>query len=145
MVSSFLEKKIGIITHRVTLITVTVLKSIVGLFLGLVIQLSQVQPCAAADSKLPCPSVAARVHDCCKGKASCPCMGKSEQAPMPVPAVPVSVDLKLNAPKARELDFLALFFLPEISEAVLATASIPESRSGFTGVPLSVAFCTFVI
>ena len=140
-----MEKKIGIINHRANLTTVTVLKSIVGLFLGLVIQLSQVQPCAAMDSQLPCPSVAASVHDCCKGKSSCPCAGRSEQAPTPAPAVPVSVDLKLNAPKARELDFLSLFFLPEISEAVPATASFPESHSGFSGVPLSVAFCTFVI
>ncbi|MEO5714904.1 MAG: hypothetical protein ABIT37_15605, partial [Luteolibacter sp.] len=90
----------------------TVLKSIVGLFLGLVIQLSQIQPCAAADSKLPCPNVAASVHDCCKSKMSCPCASKSEQAPTPAPAIPATADLKLDAPKLRELDFLALFFLP---------------------------------
>ena len=122
-----------------------VLKSIVGLFLGLVIQLSQIQPCAAADTALSCPSVAAKVHDCCKGKSSCPCASKSERAPIPAPAIPAAVDLKLNVPKVREADFLALFFLPEISEAVPATASIPESHVGFSGVPLSVAFCTFVI
>jgi len=124
---------------------VTVLKSIVGLFLGLVIQLSQIQPCAAAAPKLPCPNVAATVHDCCKGKSSCPCASQNEQAPSPAPVVPVLGDLKLNAPKLRELDFLALIFLPEISEVVPATAAIPESHVGFSGVSLSVAFCTFVI
>jgi len=124
---------------------VTVIKSIVGLFLGLVIQLSQIQPCAAADTKPACPSVAAGTHDCCGGKTSCPCANNSEQTPTPAPIIPAAADLKLSAPKARELDFLALLFLPEISEAVPATASIPESHVGFSGVPLSVAFCTFVI
>ena len=123
----------------------TVLKSIVGLFLGLVIQLSQVQPCSAADFKQPCPTVKAHSHSCCEGKTACPCASKSEQAPTPIPIAPASVDLKLNAPKLRELDFLTLFFLPEFSEAVPATASVSQSHNGFTGVPLSVAFCTFVI
>ncbi|MEO8614134.1 MAG: hypothetical protein ABI600_03255 [Luteolibacter sp.] len=55
------------------------------------------------------------------------------------------MDLKLSAPKARELDFLTLFFLTDSSETVPCIASFPESHCGFSGVPLSVAFCTFVI
>jgi hypothetical protein len=39
----------------------------------------------------------------------------------------------------------ALLILWEASQGVVATASIPESHVGFAGVPLSVAFCTFVI
>jgi len=89
--------------------------------------------------------VAAGSHDCCQGKTSCPCASESKQIPQQIPAAPAPVDLKLNAPKARELDFLTLFFLPETPEAVPVTASFPESRVGFTGVPLSVAFCSFVI
>ena len=124
---------------------VMILKSIVGLFLVLVIQLSQVQACPATESNPSCPAVAASAHDCCKEKTSCPCVSERKQAPQPIPAAPAPVDLKLSAPKVRELDFLALFFLPKISEAVPATASFPESHRGFTGVPLSVAFCSFVI
>ena len=141
----FCKKKIGILENDTTLIVVTLFKSIVGLFLGLVIQLSQVQPCAATDSKQACPTAVAQVHSCCEGKTSCPCANNSEQAPRPVPAIPVSVDLKLHAPKGRELDFLTLFFLPISPVAVPATASFTESSSGFAGVPLSVAFCNFVI
>ena len=124
---------------------VMTLKSIVGLFLGLVIQLSQVQACPATDSTPSCPAVAASAHDCCKEKTSCPCALESKKAPLPIPAAPAPVDLKLSAPKVRELDFLALFFLPKIPEAVPAIASFPESHVGFAGVPLSVAFCSFVI
>ncbi len=123
----------------------TVLKSIVGLFLGLVIQLSQVQPCQAAESKHSCPPASAHSRSCCEGKAACPCVSKGEQVPTPNPIAPPTVDLKLAAPKLREIDIFALFYLLEFSEAVPATASASESHSGFTGVPLSVAFCTFVI
>ncbi len=128
-----------------TLISVPLLKFIFGLFLGLVIQFSQVQPCMGADSGQSCPTVAARVHACCEGKASCPCANNSQQTPTPVPAIPLSVDLKLNAPKARELDFLTLFFLPDFSDAMPGIVRFPESTIGFSGVPLAVAFCSFVI
>ncbi len=128
-----------------TLMCVALLKFTVGLFLGLVIQLSQIQPCVAADSEQSCPTVAARVHTCCEGKVSCPCANNSQQAPTPAPAIPVSVDLKLNAPKARELDFITLFFLPDSSNAKPGIVRFPESTFGFLGVPLSVAFCSFVI
>ena len=120
-------------------------KSIVGLFLGLVIQLSQVQPCSAGNFEPVCPNASAPVHSCCEGKPSCPCANNSHQVPKPVPALLASVDLKLNAPKARELDFLTQFSLYDSTEAMPCIASFAESNRGFLGVPLAVAFCSFVI
>ena len=119
------------------------MRSIVALFLGLLIQLSQVQSCLAAEPAKPC---ATKAHPgcCCDGMRSCPCAKDSDQNQKPAPLIPAALDLKLlisKTPGTHGLDAL----IPPPAAAVVFTASSPKSRNGFAGVPLSVAFCRFVI
>ncbi len=119
------------------------MRSIVALFLGLVIQFSQMPSCLAAESAKPCATQAHRVC-CCDGLESCPCAGNSDSNQKPTPAIPAAVDLKWlisNAPATHRPG--ALISPP--TDAVALTESFTESRSGFAGVPQSVAFCRFVI
>ena len=121
-----------------------VIKSIIALLLGLVIQLSQVPSCLAGEAEKPC-ATSAQGMDCCKDAESCPCFEESDQKPQkPTPLIPESVDLKFLYSKAPETTRLEALIVPP-GEAVLATASALEIRNGYSGVPLSVAFCRFLI
>ena len=52
------------------------IRSVIALFMGLVIQLSQVQAsCMAFDSAKSC-GVEAQAMSCCDGLQSCPCVGR---------------------------------------------------------------------
>ena len=119
------------------------MKSIVGLFLGIVLLLSQVQLCPAREIARPnCEMIAA--SSCCSGKSVCAC-SHDEGKKAPLPAVPAAIDLKFTAPKARELDdFARPQLLAAVQMSVVFRAQ-NEVRSGFAGVPFSVAFCSFVI
>jgi hypothetical protein len=125
----------------ITLIPVTAFRTIMGLIMGLAIQLALLQPLLSADSV----SDRCAAAGCCDEMASCPCASNGDPEQKPAPIAPAQLDSKLSPPKARELDLLPLLIPPDTSEAVVAAASIPESHVGFAGVPLSVAFCTFVI
>ena len=119
------------------------MRSIVALFLGLVIQFSQVQSCLAAAPARPCATQAHGVC-CCDGMRSCPCAKENGRDPKPTPAIPAALDLKWlisNAPGT----YSPGASIPPTTDAVTLTESFTESRSGFAGVPLSVAFCRFVI
>jgi hypothetical protein len=116
------------------------LRAMVRLIMGLTIQFALMQPMWSANPVSHCAE-----SSCCEGLPACPCASNDDPDQKPAPLAPAPVDLKLSAPKARELDLTALLILWETSQAVVATASIPESHGGFAGVPLSVAFCTFVI
>jgi hypothetical protein len=58
--------------------------------------------------------------------------------------IPAAVDLKWLLPKAAETNILAAPVSPR-KETGIATASPAEARWAYAGVPLSVAFCCFVI
>ncbi len=120
-----------------------VIKSVIALLLGLVIQLSQVPSCLAGETAKPCATSAQRM-DCCKDMKSCPCVKGSNQKQKPTPLIPESVDLKFLFSKAPETPRLDALIVPP-ADTVLATASALEIRNGYSGVPLSVAFCCFVI
>jgi hypothetical protein len=120
------------------------IKSIIALFMGLVIQLSQVQAsCMASGSAKSC-GTETQAMSCCDGLESCPCADEGDSNQTPTPLTPAAVDLKpLISPAPERISPAALF--PPRTDAVVPTASWVELRSGFSGVPLSVAFCRFVI
>ena len=119
------------------------IRSIIALFMGLVIQLSQVQLCVAAESTKSCATSGDRMS-CCEGLKSCPCAKKSDPVEKPAPLVPAAVDLKLFVSKASGPSGFDVIHFPQ-SVRVLVSAARRESNTGYAGVPLSVAFCRFVI
>lgn len=120
-----------------------VIRSIIALFMGLVIQLSQVQPCWASAPTKSCAENS-ETACCCGGYQSCPCASESDSDQKPAPSIPAAPDLKPLISKAPETH------IPEASATPPAAAEVPaalliESINGYAGVPLSVAFCSFVI
>jgi hypothetical protein len=138
------KKKIGIPFHIVTLTHVTVSKFIVGLFLGLVFQLSQASSFVALQRENLCVTSAPAVSCCCDDLPSCPCAMESRESEKPAPLLPVGVELKLLLSKAPETPLLETLLSPlATSHALVATPAL--ARCAYQGVPLSVAFCSFVI
>jgi len=119
------------------------LRAFSALLVGLVIQLSQVPSCLAATA----PERGAahcQAMSCCKDLKSCPCEAENEQAPKPAPLVPEPVGFKgwvPPVPMPHEQGFDASVH----AQVALFCATQIEPHAGFTGVPLSVAFCRFVI
>lgn len=118
------------------------LKSIIALFMGLVIQFSQVQASLAAGTAKSCGR--GESMSCCDGLKSCPCASEGDSDQKPAPLAPVAVDLKWLVSKPAEPQTLEALISPP-SDAVVPAATGPEFAGGYAGVPLSVAFCRFVI
>jgi hypothetical protein len=118
-------------------------KAIIALLMGLVIQLSQVQSCVAANSADP-SGVKARPMCCCEGLQSCPCASDREPDRKPAPLLPAAVDLKWILQKSTGTNSLDAPVSPP-TETGISIASRDEARWAYAGVPLSVAFCCFVI
>ena len=118
-------------------------KAIIALFMGLVIQWSQMQSCMAAIPAGSCGGNA-RSGCCCEGLQSCPCASDRSPDQKPAPLIPAAVDLKWLIPKATATDSLHAPVSPQ-SETKVATVSRAEARRAYAGVPLAVAFCRFVI
>lgn len=134
---------LGISHQRITLTSVMDVRSIIALFMGLVLQLSQVQTCLATEAAKPC-ATQARLMSCCEGLKTCPCAKKSRENQKPTPLLPASGELKLLLSKAPEPSRLGAFVSPPAAaKAVVATPAL--GWSAYAGVPLSVAFCRFVI
>ncbi len=119
------------------------LRSVIALFLGLVIQLSQVPSCLAREATPPC-ATQAHAMACCEDMKSCPCVKEGEPAGKPAPLVPAAVDLKWFGAKASEPVRVEPLISPP-GDAVPAAVVAPENHGGFYGVPLSVAFCSYLI
>ena len=81
---------------------------------------------------------------CCESLQSCPCAKKSDPDQKPSPLIPLSGDLKWFASKASEPAGLDELILTQ-TEFEVGTGSQREGPIAFAGVPLSVAFCCFVI
>lgn len=118
-------------------------KSIVALFMGLVIQLSQAQSCVVAVSVSPTGALA-RPTCCCEGLQSCPCASDRGPEQKSAPLVPATVDLKCLVPQATGTNNHTAPLCPPTGAGVI-TAATREARWAYAGVPLSVAFCRFVI
>ncbi|MES2438443.1 MAG: hypothetical protein V4584_05235 [Verrucomicrobiota bacterium] len=118
------------------------LKAIIALFLGLVIQISQVHSGLAA-SVAACGDMNQSMS-CCEGTRSCPCISESDPDQKPAPLIPATVELKWFVTRSHEPDrFLAA--VAPLENPVPAVSRVRENRAGYSGVPLSVAFCSFVI
>lgn len=118
-------------------------RSIVALFLGLVIQFSQVPTRAADQPANPCATQSIAMA-CCAGLEACPCVDDSAPGEKPAPAIPAGVNLKYSLATSSEDGNMEA-----TPSSLLASISVLESqtdiRSGYQGVPLNVAFCSFVI
>jgi len=123
---------------------VRAIKSLVGLFLVLAIQLLQVQSALASGPSASCHG-AERASCCCTGEDHCPCVKSAPEKDSKTPLSPVSSETK--APEfiepssevpARDSRIHSLY---EVREP-LGCGRFPV---GYLGVSLSVAFCRFVI
>ncbi|MBK1882782.1 hypothetical protein JIN85_10170 [Luteolibacter pohnpeiensis] len=120
------------------------IKSIVALFLGLLLQLSQVQAGLACLTTDDCAPMKSHTMSCCADQASCPCASNSEDEPKPAPIAPATAQLKLEFPAPVELDHEPGMLIA--SGLPVAPPSVPADLNvGYEGVPLSVAFCSYVI
>ena len=114
------------------------------LFLALVIQLAQVRSMPDSPQAKTCAEVATMATSCCGGPQSCPCIDTDDTSQKPAPVLPATSDLKFT--------FLALSGADVTSgpaaappHLVLHTNPVAGIRAGYSGVPLNVAFCSFVI
>lgn len=137
-------KKLGISRRQITLTSRMNFKSIIALFMGLVLQLSQVQSCLASQAEESCTLQAHAVSCCCEGFKSCPCVTETRGNQQSIPLLPASIEWKLSISEAPEATLPAPLISPRTDSGSIA--AIPTLRhSGYAGVPLSVAFCSFVI
>jgi hypothetical protein len=134
---------LGISRRRITLIPAMNIRLIIALFMGLVLQLSQMPGCLASQPAEPCATQAHAASCCCEGSKSCPCARETRENQQPAPLLPASVEVKLSISEAPEVALLAPLVRPPA--AGMAVAIPAPGRSGYAGVPLSVAFCSFVI
>ena len=120
-------------------------KAAIALIFGLIFQLAQVLPGLAAvmaDDRIPVVCC-----ECCAGLDSCPCAEEGEPAPPPLPLAPdSSQNLKVPLAKTTGTHVSLETFSGQqgIAPSVIST-SVTGPWTGYTGVPLSVAFCSFVI
>lgn len=133
------------ISHRHRNFVVMDSRSIVALFMGLVIQWSQIGAHFGDCTATTCATSAAPMA-CCENESSCPCAGDSTPNKSPTPLDVVGVDLKLLLAKAPEAaPRLSPTQTAEKRVASLTAVSSRDAHAGFAEVPLAVAFCSFLI
>jgi hypothetical protein len=125
-------------------VIVRVIKSMVGLFLVLAIQLFQVQPALASIVSTSC-ATEAEASCCCSGEDHCPCAKSAPDKETKAPLGPVSSETKapefVDPSSGIPTENFGIQFSPDV-RASLACGHFPI---GYLGVSLSVAFCRFVI
>ena len=118
-------------------------KLAIALILGLVIQFVQVLPGAVLTS--PC-QMEQESCECCMGGKSCHCADRGEPDQNPAPA-PFDAGRTLKVPAMKSTETrVSLEFPRELDQATMI-ASLPDAGfiTGYAGVRLSVAFCSFAI
>ena len=129
--------------NAATLIHDMNVKAVITLILGLVFQLAQVLPTAAAKS--PCATHEASCA-CCEGPDSCPCAKNGDSEHKPVPLVPDTGSvLKVPAAKADDTRVSVESLAGNHPSPTVAASPAAVPPGGYVGVRLSVAFCSFVI
>ena len=118
-------------------------KTAITLVIGLVFQLTQLSTGAVSTS--PCQTQQVSC-DCCSGASSCGCAENNDPEQQQAPT-PFSADNLLKIPAMR---FTETNVSADPPWDIDRTTKITESPragpvSGYTGVSLSVAFCSFVI
>lgn len=126
-----------------TLITAMSFRLVIALLMGLVIQLTQAPSYLATESTKTC-ATRSQPAGCCEGFESCPCAGNTDPDQKPAPLIPATVGLKWLISPPPSANRLAVVISPP-ADILTFSVSPTESRSGFAGVPLSVAFCSFII
>lgn len=119
------------------------LRPIIALFMGLVIQLSQVQVLDASEPAKSCGDYGS-IMTCCEGLQACPCASEGKPNQNTPPLAPAAVSLKVLISKAAEPIRLEAP-VSNSPDIVVSTESRLEWINGYAGVPLAVAFCRFVI
>lgn len=120
------------------------LRSIVGLVLGLVLQVFLVVPSGACVSRERC-EMQASTCSCCNGKTSCPCAkssqnGEKRSGPVAPSADPLKVDPVIPA------ELIGMLPVSHFRAALPAVSQpSPIVVAGYAGVRLSVSFCRLVI
>jgi hypothetical protein len=117
------------------------LKSIIALFLGLVIQFSQVLAMSTSDFSSPCGEGGAM--SCCDRQESCPCVSSGNPDQTPPPLAPAAVEMKWFV--AKRVDPEPSVVRSVVSGETLVTALWAELKCAYAGVPLCVAFCRLII
>jgi hypothetical protein len=118
-------------------------RAVITLILGLVFQLAQALPAATFTS--PCASQG-EFCACCESADSCPCAKNGESDQKSAPQLPESGNvLKLPAAKADDNRFSIESLAGAHPSPTLATSPVSGPSSGYAGVPMAVAFCSFVI
>ena len=120
-------------------------KTAIALILGLVFQLSLVVP-RMATAMTDCAPMAESC-ECCAGLTSCPCAEEVEPTQKPLPLAPDSGQT-LKAPLAKVTGTrvgLETISDTQATAFTVIAGPIAGPPIGYTGVRLSVAFCSFVI
>lgn len=131
------EPNAATITHDMNV------KAVITLLLGLVFQLVQVLPVAADIESCP---AAVSCCDCCDARDSCPCAGNDEIPQKPAPLSSESSNsLKIPVAKASGTCVSIEPAAETRPCAAVAAPPIAGHLSGYTGVRISVAFCSLVI
>ena len=118
-------------------------KAAIAVLLSLLFQWASVAQCAVSNRTDPSPTPVC--CDCCAGLPSCPCASDDSEGPgkPPLPVLPDT--LKLPAAKLVdsrvEIDAPTAPLVPRVA----ATRPATGAMTGFAGVRLSVAFCSFVM
>ena len=120
-------------------------KAVIALILGLVFQLAQVLPGMAAFMEECIP--VAESCECCDGLVSCPCAKEGEPVQNPLPLAPdPGQTLKVPLAKATGTRVsLETITGPQALVPSVGATPITGPWTGYTGVSLAVAFCSFVI
>ena len=114
-----------------------------ALFMGLVLQISQVQSCLGAEILNSSVKNSCKMS-CCEATQACPCAKECDSNQTPVPAIPVSVDLKSHFTKSPDPSHITHFTVPSVHTVVLRCPA-SFNLTLYAGVPLSVAICRFII
>jgi hypothetical protein len=119
------------------------MKPVMTLLLALVFQLAQVLPSTAAPG--PCTPTGGGC-ECCDPLESCPCAENDETRHNNLPLAPESGNtLKISAAKPSTTRVTPESFPTTRLSATVVEPPVCDLMSGYTGVRLSVAFCSFVI
>ena len=118
--------------------------SVIAVFLGLLIQLTQVQLFSGDGAAPPCIKMGNSMG-CCESVKSCHCLEDSDPDQQSTPLTVAAVDSKLLLSRAPETDPVSVFISPTDSSILVASPTSRVCGGFFAGVPVSVAFCSFVI
>lgn len=117
------------------------MRTAIAIMLGLLFQWAQVAQSAVRVET--CREIAVAQCDCCADLPSCPCASDSDDSPPPLPVLPDTLKLPAVPPAHARVETEE----PPVPDVPRNAASHPADvpASGYAGVRLSVAYCSFVM